>query len=57
MSGFVCLECGRKFKTVKAAEKAAFGDSGCPQCGSSDIDLSGAAPPRQAVKVPAEKRT
>jgi len=37
--GFYCQECGHKFKTLKAAEKAAFGDSGCPKCGSSDIDL------------------
>jgi hypothetical protein len=36
---FKCLECGRKFKTTKAAEKAAFGDRGCPGCGGSDIDL------------------
>jgi Zn finger protein HypA/HybF involved in hydrogenase expression len=38
-SGFVCLECGHRFKTVEAAERAAFGDHGCPKCGSSDIDL------------------
>jgi len=44
MSGFGCIECGHKFRTVKAAEKAAFGDSGCPKCGSSDIDLVGKAP-------------
>ncbi len=35
---FACLECGRKFRTVKAAERAAFGDAGCPGCGGSDID-------------------
>jgi hypothetical protein len=34
------MECGYKFKTVKAAEKASFGDDGCPKCGGSDIDLS-----------------
>lgn len=39
MSGFACMECGHKFKTVKAAEKASFGDKGCPKCGGSDIDL------------------
>jgi len=38
-SGFACQECGHKFRTVKAAEKAAFGDDGCPKCGGSDIDL------------------
>jgi Zn finger protein HypA/HybF involved in hydrogenase expression len=37
MSGFKCLECGRKFKTVKAAERAA--NSGCPKCGGVDVDL------------------
>ena len=39
MSGFFCQECGHAFKTVKAAEKASFGDSGCPKCGGSDIDF------------------
>lgn len=34
---FACLECGRKFKTMKAAEKAA--NDGCPKCGGVDIDL------------------
>ena len=40
MSGFACMECGYKFKTVKAAEKASFSDKGCPKCGGSDIDLA-----------------
>lgn len=35
---FECRECGRKFYSVKAAEKASFGDEGCPGCGGSDID-------------------
>ena len=35
---FACQECGRKFKTTKAAEKAAW--NGCPKCGGSDIDLA-----------------
>lgn len=35
---FECQECHRKFYTVKAAEKASFGDDGCPGCGGSDID-------------------
>lgn len=38
-SGFICLECGHKFRTVKAAEKAYFGSDGCPKCGGADIDL------------------
>jgi predicted Zn-ribbon and HTH transcriptional regulator len=37
-SGFECKECGHKFKTAKAAEKASTGDKGCPKCGGSDID-------------------
>jgi hypothetical protein len=36
---FQCMECGRKFYTAKAAERASFGDSGCPGCGGSDIDI------------------
>lgn len=39
-SGFACMECGYRFKTIKAAEKASFGPDGCPQCGGADIDLS-----------------
>lgn len=35
---WACLECGKIFKSVKAAEKAMFGDHGCPKCGGSDID-------------------
>jgi predicted nucleic acid-binding Zn-ribbon protein len=34
---YACIECGRKFKSEKAAEKAA--DDGCPNCGGVDIDL------------------
>ena len=44
MSGFACQECGHKFRTVKAAERAAFGDAGCPSCGGSDIDLGSPTP-------------
>lgn len=33
---FKCMECGRKFRTVKAAERASY--NGCPGCGGSDID-------------------
>lgn len=36
---FECQECGHKFYTEKAAERAAFGDRGCPGCGGSDIDI------------------
>jgi predicted nucleic acid-binding Zn-ribbon protein len=34
---WTCLECGRKFRTVKAAEKASY--NGCPGCGGVDIDF------------------
>ena len=34
---FQCMECGKKFKDVLAAERAAY--NGCPNCGSTDIDL------------------
>lgn len=34
---WTCLECGRKFKTVKAAERAV--NNGCPKCGGVDIDF------------------
>lgn len=37
-SDFVCLECGKLFRSVQAAERAA--DRGCPECGSVDIDLN-----------------
>lgn len=36
---FECQECGKKFYTEKAAERASFGDHGCPGCGGSDIDI------------------
>lgn len=39
-SGFACQECGHKFRTLAAAERAAFGASGCPKCGGADIDLA-----------------
>lgn len=39
--GWHCQECGKRFLTVKAAEKASF--NGCPKCGGVDIDLG---PPR-----------
>lgn len=44
---FFCQECGHKFKTVRAAEKASFSDRGCPGCGGSDIDIG---PPRNEPK-------
>lgn len=35
-----CQECGYTFRSVAAAEKATYGNVGCPGCGGSDIDLS-----------------
>lgn len=34
---FACMECGHKFRSAKAAERAYFG-SGCPKCGGADFD-------------------
>jgi hypothetical protein len=39
---FKCQECGSKFRTARAAERAA--NRGCPKCGGVDIDLSVDAP-------------
>ena len=39
---FQCMECGRRLST-RAAERAAFGDFGCPGCGGSDIGEAEAA--------------
>lgn len=36
---FACQECGKKFYTAASADRAAFGDHGCPKCGGSDIDI------------------
>jgi predicted nucleic acid-binding Zn-ribbon protein len=50
---FKCQECGRKFRTVKSAEKAS--NNGCPGCGGVDIDLDTDAPVRPTL-VPAAHR-
>jgi hypothetical protein len=52
MSGFACMECGHKFKTIKAAERASFGDKGCPKCGGSDIDLARDPAPKREYADP-----
>jgi DNA-directed RNA polymerase subunit RPC12/RpoP len=36
MALFACQECGRKFYSTAAAERAL--NNGCPGCGGSDID-------------------
>jgi predicted nucleic acid-binding Zn-ribbon protein len=33
-----CMECGRTFRTVAAAERAA--SDGCPNCGGVDVDIA-----------------
>jgi hypothetical protein len=48
-----CMECGRKFRTAKAVERAA--NNGCPKCGGVDVDLdvdSGSEAPRSGMPVP-----
>ena len=35
-----CQECGHKFASAAAAERAVNGDKGCPKCGGTDIDES-----------------
>ncbi len=50
MTEFYCQDCGHRFRTVKAAQKAAFGDNGCPRCGSSDVDV-GPPPSRTEADV------
>ncbi len=34
---YKCMECNRRFKTTRAAEKASY--DGCPKCGGVDVDL------------------
>ncbi len=34
---FECMECGKKFYSVYAAEQAVY--KGCPKCNGSDIDI------------------
>lgn len=38
---FACQECGKKFKTTRAAERAS--SVGCPKCGGVDIDVDAIA--------------
>jgi hypothetical protein len=46
---FKCLECGRKFRTALAAERAA--SDGCQKCGGVDIDLDPDARPLPSSRV------
>lgn len=45
---FQCQECGRKFRTVAAAERAS--NNGCPGCGGCDIDLAGSSDSIEAAE-------
>jgi len=47
-----CQECGRRFKTTGAAEKAAL--EGCPGCGGVDIDLDDGRGGTKAVEDAAD---
>jgi hypothetical protein len=45
-----CLECGRKFRTVRAAERAA--NDGCPNCGGVDVDIDVESRPERPKTPP-----
>ncbi len=45
---FECMECGKSFRSVRIAERAAM--NGCPKCGAVDIDL--AYDPPEPVRCP-----
>jgi predicted nucleic acid-binding Zn-ribbon protein len=51
---FKCQECGRRFRTVAAAERAV--DKGCPGCGGVDIDVDTDAGEPSARQVSAGRR-
>ena len=53
VNGFKCQECGRKFKTARAAERATY--NGCPGCGGGDIDIDPDAKPPKPKAKPVEK--
>lgn len=36
---FECMECGKGFYSIQAANRAVFGPIGCPKCGGTDIDV------------------
>lgn len=45
---FICNECGKKYKTVRAAEKASY--NGCSKCGGVDIDIAPITKPEPGEK-------
>jgi len=50
VSGWACMECGKKFRTVRAAERAA--SVGCPKCGGCDVDLDAEPAPAAPAASP-----
>lgn len=44
---WACMECGRKLKTLRAAERAM--SDGCPNCGGVDVDVDVKVEVRVAV--------
>ena len=50
MYTFACQECGRKFKTASAAEKASM--DGCAKCGGVDIDVDMTGVETESKPVP-----
>jgi predicted nucleic acid-binding Zn-ribbon protein len=51
---FKCQECGKKFRTTAAAQRAV--NNGCSGCGGSDIDLDTDPTPVCKSKTPASKQ-
>lgn len=51
---FACQECGKKFRTVSAAERAS--NDGCPKCGGVDVDLDMSARPKPPKTVKSQAR-
>lgn len=51
---FRCLECGKKFRTTAAAQRAVH--NGCSGCGGADIDLDMDPTPVRKAKAPVRKQ-
>lgn len=49
---FACQECGKKFRTVTAAQRAS--NNGCPKCGGVDIDVDVERPSDRKKRMPRE---
>jgi predicted nucleic acid-binding Zn-ribbon protein len=52
LAPWYCQECGRAFKTTKAAERAL--SEGCPKCGGCDVDCM--PPQTEAERAEAAQR-